>query len=92
MNGTCILIYTSFDDVHSPAFRRPDRPSALAGGDVDRLGAPSAIGLYLLSFAYDSTTAFAAATIYGLGIVYFWPTMLGVTAERFPRAGRSCWV
>ena len=40
-----------------------------------------------MDFAYDQTTAIAAATIYGLGIVYFWPTMLGVTAERFPRGG-----
>ena len=47
----------------------------------------SAVGLFALSFAYDFKTAFAAATIYGLGIVYFWPTMLGVTAERFPRGG-----
>ena len=47
----------------------------------------SAIGLFALSFAYDFKTAIAAATIFGLGIVYFWPTMLGVTAERFPRGG-----
>ncbi|MDR3634580.1 MAG: MFS transporter [Isosphaeraceae bacterium] len=47
----------------------------------------SAIGLYALSFAYNTPTVIMAATIYGLGIVYFWPTMLGVTAERFPRGG-----
>src|SRR6185437_9258814 len=47
----------------------------------------SAVGLYALSFAYSAPTAIAAATVYGLGIVYFWPTMLGVTAERFPRGG-----
>jgi hypothetical protein len=41
----------------------------------------------LLSFADSTATAFAYATIYGLGIVYFWPTMLGVTAERFPKGG-----
>ena len=87
MNGTWILIYTSFADVRAPALRRPDRPSVLAGRDADRLGLLSAIGLFLLSFAYDFKTAIAAATIYGLGIVYFWPTMLGVTAERFPRGG-----
>ena len=45
------------------------------------------VGLCLLSFASDATTAFTYATIYGLGIVYFWPTMLGVTAERFPKGG-----
>jgi MFS family permease len=47
----------------------------------------TAIGLYLLSFADSTVTAFTYATIYGLGIVYFWPTMLGVTAERFPKGG-----
>ena len=47
----------------------------------------SAIGLYLLSFATTPITAIGAATVYGLGIIYFWPTMLGVTAERFPKGG-----
>jgi MFS family permease len=31
--------------------------------------------------------AFAAATIFGVGKTFFWPTMLGVTAEQFPRGG-----
>lgn len=45
------------------------------------------IGLLLLSFANSTITAFGAATIYALGICYFWPTMLGVTSERVPRSG-----
>jgi hypothetical protein len=40
-----------------------------------------------LSFADSPATAFGYATIFGLGIAYFWPTMLGVTAERFPKGG-----
>jgi MFS family permease len=32
-------------------------------------------------------TAFAAATIFGVGKAYFWPTMLGITSEQFPRGG-----
>jgi hypothetical protein len=28
-----------------------------------------------------------AATIYGLGKTFFWPTMLGLVAERFPKGG-----
>lgn len=28
-----------------------------------------------------------AATIYALGKTFFWPTMLGVAAERFPKGG-----
>ncbi len=37
----------------------------------------SATGLYIL----------AAATIYGMGQAFFWPTTLGVVAERFPKGG-----
>jgi MFS family permease len=44
-------------------------------------------GLYWLSYAGDPYTAFAAATVFGVGITYYWPTMLGVTAERFPKGG-----
>src|SRR6202012_4999109 len=31
--------------------------------------------------------AFAAATIFALGKTFYWPTMLGVVGERFPKAG-----
>jgi hypothetical protein len=31
--------------------------------------------------------AFAAATVFGVGKTFFWPTMIGVTAEQFPRGG-----
>jgi MFS family permease len=30
---------------------------------------------------------FAASTVYGLGKTFFWPTMLGVVGERFPKGG-----
>ena len=29
----------------------------------------------------------AAATVYGVGKTFFWPTMLGVVAEQFPKGG-----
>ena len=32
-------------------------------------------------------TILAAATLYGLGKTFFWPTMLGVVAEQFPKGG-----
>ncbi len=46
----------------------------------------AAIGLYLLSFSTGSMILLAA-TVYGLGKTFFWPTMLGVVAERFPKGG-----
>ncbi|RYY33647.1 MAG: MFS transporter [Sphingobacteriaceae bacterium] len=46
----------------------------------------AAVGLYLLSSA-DGVMILVAATIFGLGKSFFWPTMLGVVAERFPKGG-----
>jgi MFS family permease len=45
------------------------------------------IGLYLLSLANSPVLAFAAATVWGVGVCYLWPTMLAITSERFPRGG-----
>ncbi|MCB1703420.1 MAG: MFS transporter [Halioglobus sp.] len=45
------------------------------------------IGLYLLSLADSPALAFAAATVWGIGVCYLWPTMLAIVAERFPRGG-----
>jgi len=47
----------------------------------------AAVGLYWLSHAFAPGVAFAAATVFGIGKTYFWPTMLGVTSERYPRGG-----
>jgi predicted MFS family arabinose efflux permease len=47
----------------------------------------SAIGLYALSSIRTAPTAFLAATVFAIGICYFWPTMLGVTSERYPKGG-----
>ncbi len=47
----------------------------------------SSIGLFSLGSASTPTQAFLAATIFGVGKTYFWPVMLGVTAERFPKGG-----
>ncbi len=87
MNGTYILIYTSSMMFVLRHFAGPIAHRLSPVGMLTGSAVLSAIGLYLLSFAYDFTTAIAAATIFGLGIAYFWPTMLGVTAERFPRGG-----
>jgi hypothetical protein len=47
--------------------------------------------LAILGLVFLSKTAgaaiFAAATLYGLGKTFFWPTMLGVVSEQFPKGG-----
>jgi MFS family permease len=47
----------------------------------------SAAGLFGLGSARTPVMAFAAATVFGAGTSYFWPVMLGVTSERFPKTG-----
>lgn len=46
-------------------------------------------GLVLLGLPMTDTAVlwFLAVTIYGIGKTFYWPTMLGVISERFPRGG-----
>jgi MFS family permease len=44
------------------------------------------IGLVLLSYS-TGFLIIIAATIYALGKTFFWPTMLGVVSEQFPKGG-----
>lgn len=66
-----------------------------AGVFVHRL---SPVGMLLLSavlsalglFAMSHTTGnmlFASATVFALGVCFFWPTMLGFVSENFPKTG-----
>lgn len=48
--------------------------------------AVAALGLFLLSSS-TGTMVLVAATVFGLGKSFFWPTMLGVVSERFPKGG-----
>ncbi len=45
------------------------------------------LGLFWLGTASAGFAILAAATVYGVGKTFFWPTMLGVVGERFPKGG-----
>lgn len=48
----------------------------------------AALGLILLANAGAAALLiFIAATLYGVGKTFFWPTTLGIVAEQFPRGG-----
>jgi MFS family permease len=49
-------------------------------------GVFSAIGLWWLSSA-TGVAIFIAFTLYALGQTYYWPCVLGFTAERYPKGG-----
>jgi hypothetical protein len=44
-------------------------------------------GLFLLPRADSPIAGLAAATVWGLGVCFLWPTMLANAAERYPRGG-----
>lgn len=67
-----------------------------AGGLVHRLSpigvllgsaAISALGMYLYSTAASPGATLFAAGVFGLGVCYFWPTMLGFISEYLPQSG-----
>ena len=47
----------------------------------------ASLGLFALSIADSPITGLLAATIWGTGVCYMWPTMLATASERFPRGG-----
>ena len=49
----------------------------------------AALGLFAFSKTSSAgmSAVFAAATLYGVGKTFFWPTILGLTSEQCPRGG-----
>jgi MFS family permease len=46
----------------------------------------SALGIYLFTHLHG-TSIFAGAIIFGLGVAFFWPCMLGFVSENLPKTG-----
>jgi|1048.fasta_scaffold01763_2 putative MFS transporter len=44
------------------------------------------LGIYLMSIATGPMT-YVAAVMFAIGVCYFWPTMIGFTAEYIPKSG-----
>ncbi len=47
----------------------------------------ASLGLLSLGVANSPVTGLLAATLWGTGVCYMWPTMLATASERFPRGG-----
>ncbi|MCA9432873.1 MAG: MFS transporter, partial [Candidatus Omnitrophica bacterium] len=86
MNAGWVLVYTSFIMMvlRFSAGKIVHRISPLGLLAVSAVVA--CIGLLFLSKA-TGAAILIAATIYGFGKTFFWPTMLGVVAEQFPKGG-----
>jgi MFS family permease len=87
MQGILLLVYVSalmFVGRHfaGPIVKRISPVGLLFVGCM-----AAGIGLYLLSLASSPVTALLAATVWGAGICFVWPTMLAIASERFPKGG-----
>ena len=87
MQGILILVYTSGIMFVLRFFAGPLAHRFSPIGLLCLASIFSALGLFSLSNVSTPMQAFAAATIYGIGKTYFWPTMLGVCSELFPKGG-----
>lgn len=87
MPGILILVYTAGIMFVLRFFGGPLAHKFSPFGLMTIAAVLTAIGLYTLGSVSTMAGAFAAATIFGVGKTYFWPVMLGVTSERFPKGG-----
>lgn len=85
--GPWVLIYTSAIMFVLRFFAGPIVHRISPLGLLCACAAIAATGLFWLSNAKSLALVFAAATCYGIGKTFFWPTTLGVVAERFPKGG-----
>jgi MFS family permease len=86
--GTLFLVWTSFIMFVLRFFAGPIVHRIGPLGLLAASAAVAAVGLLWLSAAGTSAVMlFAAATFYGFGKTFFWPTTLGVVSEQYPRGG-----
>lgn len=81
-----VLVYTSLIMMILRFFAGPIVHKLSPLGLLAVSAALAAVGLVALSKATGGMIL-VAATLYGFGKTFFWPTMLGVVSEQFPKGG-----
>lgn len=87
MSGTLILVYGSAIMFVLRFFAGPIAHRISPIGMMCASVAITGVGLWLLSGVTSAAMAYAVATIFYVGVCFMWPTMLGITSERFPHGG-----
>ena len=86
LRGEWVLIYTSFIMMLLRFCAGPIVHRLSPLGLLALSSAIAAVGLVSLSMA-TGIAIILAATLYAFGKTFFWPTMLGVVSEQFPKGG-----
>lgn len=87
VSGILVLVYINGLMAVGRQFAGPVVHKLSPSGMLFGSAVVSAAGLLALSRAQGGFQAFGAATIFAIGICYFWPTMLGFVSERLPKTG-----
>ena len=87
MKGILVLVYTSAIMFVLRFFAGPIVHKISPLGLLCSCATLAMAGLLWLGNAQAGIAVFLAATVYGVGKTFFWPTMLGVVSERFPKGG-----
>ena len=88
-NPAWVLVYTSAIMVVLRFLAGPLIHKLSPLGLLTTCSAIAAVGLFALSKTASAgiLAIFAAATLYGVGKTFFWPTILGLTSEQCPKGG-----
>ncbi len=88
-NAAWVLVYTSAIMMVLRFFAGPIVHKISPLGLLASCAFLAALGLTALSKCQGAGlyAIFAAATLYGIGKTFFWPTMLGLTSEQCPKGG-----
>lgn len=85
-NSLLILTFVASVQVLGRAFAGPIVHRISTQGVLLMSAILSALGLYLL-IHLQGVAIFGAAIVFGLGVAFFWPCMIGFVAENLPRTG-----
>ncbi|MDB5157685.1 MAG: hypothetical protein JWR50_2392 [Mucilaginibacter sp.] len=85
-NAILILTFVASVQVLGRAFASPIVHKLAPQGVLLISAILSALGIYLMIHLHGEAIYFAAV-IFGLGVAFFWPCMIGFVAENLPRTG-----
>lgn len=85
-NAILILTFVASVQVLGRAFASPIVHRFASQGVLLGSAILSALGIYLLIHLHGSAI-FGAAVVFGLGVAFFWPCMIGFVAENLPKTG-----
>ena len=85
-NAILILTFVASMQVLGRAFAGPIVHRFAPQGVLLISAILSALGIYLMIHLHGSAI-FGAAIVFGLGVAFFWPCMIGFVAENLPRTG-----